>query len=86
VLVCQPGHKDLPGVREALGGLPVTTVRMPDRPRLRFERSGDGLDIAGLTRERLAAFGGRIVVLGTVYFTGRVLDLVDADTTRLFTA
>ena len=86
VLVCLPDHKDLPGVREALGGLPVTTVRMPDRPSLRFERSGDGLDIAGLTRERLAAFGGRIVVLGTVYFTGRVLDLVDADTTRLFTA
>jgi hypothetical protein len=64
----------------------VTTVRMPDRPSLRFERSPDGIDIEKLTRERLAEFGERIVVLGTVYFTGRILDLVGADTSRLFTA
>ncbi|MFB9838769.1 hypothetical protein [Actinoallomurus acaciae] len=84
VLVCLPDHKDLEGVLSALGGLPVTTVRMPDRESLRFTRTRDGLDIADLTPGRLAAFGERIVVLGTVYFTGRVLDLLDADTTRLF--
>lgn len=86
VLVCLPDHKDLEGVLSALGGLPVTTVRMPDRESLRFTRTRDGLDIADLTPGRLASFGERIVVLGTVYFTGRVLDLVGADTTRLFAA
>ncbi|MGI5231477.1 hypothetical protein [Actinoallomurus sp. CA-142502] len=86
VLVCLPDHKDLEGVLAALGGLPVTTVRMPDRESLRFTRTRDGLDIADLTPARLAAYGERIVVLGTVYFTGRVLDLVGADTTRLFDA
>jgi dihydrofolate synthase/folylpolyglutamate synthase len=86
VLVCLPDHKDLEGVLSALGGLPVTTVRMPDRESLRFTRTHDGIDIADLTPGRLAAFGDRIVVLGTVYFTGRVLDLVGADTTRLFAA
>jgi dihydrofolate synthase/folylpolyglutamate synthase len=86
VLVCLPDHKDADGVLAALCGLPVTRVRMPDRESLRFTRTPDAVDAAGLTRERLAAYGPRVLVLGTVYFTGRILDLVDAGTRRLFEA
>lgn len=84
VLVCLPDHKDVVGVLAELGGLPVTRVRMPEMERLRFERTPDAIDVAGLTRRRLAALGRRVLVLGTVYFTGRILDLVDAETGRLF--
>jgi dihydrofolate synthase/folylpolyglutamate synthase len=86
VLVCLPDHKDADGVLAALGGLPVTRVRMPDRKSLRFTRTPDAVDAADLTRERLAAYGARVLVLGTVYFTGRILDLADAGTRRLFEA
>lgn len=85
VLVCLPDHKDVRGVLDELSGLHVTHVRMPDRESLRFTLTPDGLDAAALTREGLAALGRRIVVLGTVYFTGRVLDLADAPTERVFT-
>lgn len=84
VLACLPDHKDVPGVLAELDGLPVTLIRMPDRESLRFTRTPDAVDAAELTRERLAALGARILVLGTVYFTGRILDLVDAPAERLF--
>ena len=83
VLVCLPDHKDVPGVLAELAGLPVTSVRMPDRENLRFTRTGD-VDAADLTPDRIAALGRRVLVLGTGYFTGRVLDLIDAPTDRLF--
>ncbi len=86
VLLCLPDHKDLPGVTAELGGLDVTFVRMSDRESLRFTRSPGAVEAAGLTRESLAAYGGRILVLGTGYFTGRILDLVDAPAGRLFEA
>lgn len=86
VLVCLPDHKDVPGVLAELDGLPVTRVRMPDRESLSFTLTPAGLDAAALTRESLAALGRRVVVLGTAYFTGRVLDLVDAPAGRLFEA
>jgi dihydrofolate synthase/folylpolyglutamate synthase len=89
VLVCLPDHKDVPGVAAALDGLPVTYVRMPDRERLGFTRPVPGgwsaADIGEVTRERLAALGHRVAVLGTGYFTGRILDLVGASTDRIFT-
>lgn len=83
-LVCLPDHKDVAGVLAELGGLPVTAVRMPDREGLRFTRTPAATPAAGLTRDRIAALGERILVLGTGYFTGRILDLVDAPTGRLF--
>jgi dihydrofolate synthase / folylpolyglutamate synthase len=86
VLVCLPDHKDIPGVLAELEGLPVTLVRMPDRESLRFTRTQATLDAADLTPARLAEFGEKILILGTVYFTGRVLDLIDAPTERLFDA
>lgn len=86
VLVCLPDHKDVPGVLAELDGLPVTRVRMPDRESLRFARTPGAIDAAGLTRERLAALGERVLVLGTVYFTGRILEVIDAPTERLFEA
>jgi dihydrofolate synthase/folylpolyglutamate synthase len=90
VVVCLPDHKDVPGVVAELAGLPVTYVRMPDLRHLRFTRPVPDrwsvADVAEVTRERLASMGSRIVVLGTVYFTGRVLDVVDARTERLFEA
>lgn len=84
VLICLPDHKDVPGVVAELDGLPVTYARMPDRERLGFTLTPDGVDASALTCEGLAAFGERIVVLGTVYFTGRILDLIDAPTGCLF--
>ncbi|WP_067477359.1 hypothetical protein [Actinomadura hibisca] len=83
-LVCLPDHKDLDGAIAALGDLPVTYVRLPYE-HLRFTRPlpphwtvVDAADLA------LGDLTGRVVALGTVYFVGRVLALVDADTTRLF--
>jgi dihydrofolate synthase / folylpolyglutamate synthase len=88
LLVCLPDHKDVPGVAAALAGLPVTYVRMPDRPHLAFTRPlPDGwsvTDVTEVTAERLAGYGNRLVVLGTVYFTGRILEVLDAPTGRLF--
>ncbi|WP_030170860.1 hypothetical protein [Spirillospora albida] len=88
-VVCLPDHKDLTGAIAALGDLPVTFVRLPI-PHLRFTRplppAWDVVDAGALTPESLATLGHRVAVLGTVYFVGRVLDLVDADTERLFSA
>ncbi|MEU6039020.1 hypothetical protein ABZ801_26790 [Actinomadura sp. NPDC047616] len=87
-LVCLPDHKDLDGAVAALGALPVTFVRLPYR-HLRFTRPlpphWTVIDASDLTRERVAGLGRHVVALGTVYFVGLVLDLVDADTGRLFT-
>jgi dihydrofolate synthase/folylpolyglutamate synthase len=88
VLACLPDHKDVPGVIAALGGLPVTYVRMADRPRLKFTHevpaAWSTTDVTELTPARLASRGTRLVALGTAYFTGRVLDLVDVPVDRLF--
>ncbi len=87
VLLCLPDHKDVPGAIGELAGLPVTFVRLPDE-RLRFTHPLPAgwtvIDAADLTRDLVAGLGHRVLALGTVYFTGRVLDLVDADTERLF--
>ncbi|MEU5884483.1 hypothetical protein [Spirillospora sp. NPDC047279] len=89
VLVCLPDHKDLDGAITALGGLPVTSVRLP-YDHLRFERplppAWDTVESADLSPESIGALGARVVALGTVYFTGLVLDAIGAETERLFTA
>ncbi|HEU5159223.1 MAG TPA: hypothetical protein VFU43_19660 [Streptosporangiaceae bacterium] len=90
VLVSMPDHKDVTGTVLELDDLPVTFVRLDDRPRLRFTHalppSWEIVDIAAVDRAFLAARGRRLVALGTGYFIARVLDLVDADTERLFAA
>jgi dihydrofolate synthase/folylpolyglutamate synthase len=87
VVACLPDHKDLDGAIAALDGLPVTFVRLP-LPHLRFTRPlPDRWDVVGvhaITPESLATLGHRVLVLGTVYFTGLVLDVVDAGTERLY--
>jgi dihydrofolate synthase / folylpolyglutamate synthase len=89
VLLCLPDHKDVDGSAAELEGLPVTAVTLAEA-HLRFDRKvpehWKRRSIASLTPETLAGLGERVLVLGTVYFTGRILDLVDADTERLFTA
>ena len=86
-VVCLPDHKDLDGAVAELHGLPVTYARLP-HDHLRFTRPLPErwrvADAGDLTAGRLAALGRRVVVLGTVYFVGRVLDTVGADTERLF--
>ncbi|MDL4819261.1 hypothetical protein [Actinomadura opuntiae] len=86
-VVCLPDHKDLDGAVRALGDLPVTYVRLP-QPHLRFTRplppAWDVVGSAAITPEALATLGYRVAVLGTVYFTGLVLDRIDAATDRLF--
>lgn len=66
----------------------VTFVRLP-LPHLRFTRAlprgWDVVDADAITPESLATLGYNLVVLGTGYFTGFVLDVVDAATERLFT-
>ncbi|TDC89686.1 hypothetical protein [Actinomadura sp. 7K507] len=87
VVVCLPDHKDLGGAIGELGGLPVTFVRLP-LPHLRFTHAlppgWDVVDSDAITPESLATLGHRVAVLGTGYFTGLVLGVVDADTERLF--
>ncbi|MER7546546.1 hypothetical protein [Actinomadura sp.] len=86
-VVCLPDHKDVDGAVAALGSLPVTSVRLA-LPHLRFTRPAppgwDVVDAAAITPESLATLGHRVIVLGTGYFTGHVLGVVDADTERLF--
>ncbi|TDC65590.1 hypothetical protein E1200_18185 [Actinomadura sp. GC306] len=88
-VVCLPDHKDLDGAAAELAGLPVTFVRLA-LPHLRFTRAlPPGWDVIGpdaVTPESLATLGHRVVVLGTGYFAGLVLDAVDAGTERLFSA
>ncbi|WP_245667720.1 hypothetical protein [Actinomadura macra] len=88
-VVCLPDHKDLDGAVAELGDLPVTFVRLP-MPHLRFTRAlppaWDVVDAAAVTPESLATLGYRVLVLGTVYFTGLVLGVVDAPTRCLFSA
>ncbi|TDB96983.1 hypothetical protein [Actinomadura sp. 7K534] len=88
-VVCLPDHKDLDGAVAELGGLPVTFVRLA-LPHLRFTRAlppeWDVIGPDAVTPESLATLGHRVVALGTGYFTGLVLDAVDAGTERLFRA
>lgn len=87
VLLCLPDHKDVSGAVEVLGGLPVTAVRLPEA-HLRFEHDlpprWARVDADDLSPAFLSALGRRVLALGTVYFTGRVLEAVDAPTDRLF--
>lgn len=87
VVVCLPDHKDLDGAITELDALPVTFVRLP-LPHLRFTHPlPPGWDTVGshaITPASLATLGHRVLVLGTVYFTGFVLDVVDAGTERLY--
>ncbi|MEV4252955.1 hypothetical protein AB0J52_07275 [Spirillospora sp. NPDC049652] len=89
VLVCLPDHKDLDGAVAELGGLAVTFVRLP-HAHLRFSRplppTWDVLNASELSVEALAGRGPHILALGTVYFVGLLLDVLDADVERLFVA
>jgi dihydrofolate synthase / folylpolyglutamate synthase len=88
-VVCFPDHKDLRGAIAELGDIPVTFVRLPDE-HLRFTQPLPGhwrvVPAEELTPAELTDLGQRVIALGTVYFTGRILDLVGADTERLFDA
>lgn len=87
VLLCLPDHKDVAGAEAALSGVPVTVVRLPET-HLRFDHALPDhwarTDTDRLTPETIAALGDRVLALGTVYFTGRVLEAVEAPTDTLF--
>jgi dihydrofolate synthase/folylpolyglutamate synthase len=88
VLLSMPDHKDVAGTISELAGLAVTFVRLDDKPRLKFTHAlppgWEVVDIGAVDCDFLAARGLRLVALGTGYYIARVLDLVDADTDRLF--
>jgi dihydrofolate synthase/folylpolyglutamate synthase len=88
VLLCLPDHKDVPGVITELADLPVTFVRLTGDARMRFRHPlpplWEVVDADEVDRAFLAARGRRLVALGTGYFIARVLDVVDADTERIF--
>lgn len=87
-LVCMPDHKDVDGAIKELGDLPVTYVRLTDKPRLTFTHELPAgwvpVDMDDIDRDFLAERGKRIVTIGTGYFISRILDLADVDTRRLF--
>lgn len=89
VLLSLPDDKDLDGAIAELWGLPVTFIRL-QHDHLQFTRpvpaawsikESDDLNV-----DSVAKLGQRVVALGTISLTARVLDLVDADTERLFEA
>ncbi|RCG24962.1 hypothetical protein DQ384_31875 [Sphaerisporangium album] len=88
VLLCLPDHKDVQGVVTELDGLPVTFVRLA-LPHLRFNSPLPAgwtvIDEEALTRPLLTEAGQHILALGTVYFTGKVLNAINAPTEQLFT-
>lgn len=88
VLVCLPDHKDVAGAIAELADLPVTAVRLTDKPRLKFTHqvpaTWEVADMDKVDREFLVAHGPRIAALGTGYFIARMLELVDANTETLF--
>jgi dihydrofolate synthase/folylpolyglutamate synthase len=87
VIACLPDHMDLSGAISELADRRVTFVRLP-YGHLRFDRrlpaDWDVLDPDDLNTEVISGFGQRVVAVGTVYFIGRVLDLVEAATDRTF--
>lgn len=87
VLLCLPDHKDVSGAIDVLGGTPVSAVRLPEA-HLRFEHDlpahWDRIDAERITPDFVAALGDRVLALGTVYFTGRMTEVLDAPTDRLF--
>ena len=84
VLLCLPDHKDLQGAVAELGDLPVTFVRLPDA-HLRFTRPlPANWQIVDVNDLSLAGIGHHVIALGTVYFTGRILDLLGVETESLW--
>ncbi|MFE9245459.1 hypothetical protein [Nocardiopsis sp. NPDC006938] len=87
VLLCLPDHKDVSGAVEALRGVAVTAVRLPEE-HLRFDHAlpdhWGRVRAEDLSPATVSALGGRVVALGTVYFTGRMTEVLDAPTDRLF--
>ncbi|WP_062358055.1 Mur ligase family protein [Herbidospora yilanensis] len=87
VLLCLPDHKDLDGAVHALRSLPVTFVRLPDT-HLNFTRAlppdWDVTTIGTVDAQYIEALGEHVLALGTVYFTGHLLDNLDIPTDRLF--
>ncbi|MFD0776499.1 hypothetical protein ACFQZ2_21405, partial [Streptomonospora algeriensis] len=88
VLVCLPDHKDVAGAAAELRGAEVTAAALPDA-HLSFSAAlpeeWGRVRAEEVTPQLLAGLGRRVLVLGTVYFTGLVLEAIGADTESLFT-
>ncbi|HEY2578945.1 MAG TPA: hypothetical protein VGI74_21780 [Streptosporangiaceae bacterium] len=88
VLICIPDHKDMDGAIIELSDLPVTYVRLTDKPRLSFTHTLPArwgtIDMKNVDHDFLTSLGRHIVALGTGYFIARMLDLAEASTERLF--
>ncbi|WP_061297221.1 Mur ligase family protein [Herbidospora cretacea] len=89
VLLCLPDHKDLSGAITELGDLPVTFVQLPET-HLNFTRelppSWDVTTIDKVDARFIESAGDRVLALGTIYFTGHLLDNLNIPTDRLFEA
>lgn len=87
VLICLPDDKDVAGAITEVGDLPATFVRIPYE-RLKFTHALPEewrvIKAESLTPATIADLGQWIVAIGTGSFTGHVLDILDADTERLF--
>lgn len=87
-LVCFPDGKDLEGAIAELTGLPVTFVRLPEG-KLEFSTPLPGswkiVESPELTPSLIANLGRNIIALGTVYFTGTLMNVLNIPTDPLFT-
>ena len=81
ILLCLPAGKDRAGVEAVLEGLPVQRVRV-DAPHLDFSGWEDEPLLGDLD---LAELADPVLALGTIYFGGDVLALLDADCEVSFT-
>lgn len=87
VLVCLPDHKDVAGAVAELRGQKVTAAALEDA-HLSFSAAlpeeWGRVRADEVTADLVGGLGRRVLVLGTVYFTGLVLEAIGADTESLF--
>jgi hypothetical protein len=83
LLLSIPDSKDLDGCVAALRDAPVQLVRC-DVPHLTFSARADQPKPPTLGEIDLPGLGDIVLAVGTISFVGETLDVLDADTTRLF--
>ncbi|GAA0990311.1 hypothetical protein GCM10009555_075810 [Acrocarpospora macrocephala] len=87
VLLCLPDHKDVEGAIIELADYPVTFVRLSDA-HFSFTKALPNewpiVDEEEITPTFLSGLGKRVLSLGTVFFSGMMLNVLNAPTERLF--
>ncbi|GEM_PF-837360 len=85
VLVCQPDGKDMRGLLKGVEGLALQLVTLPFS-HLSWETAAKHGAAVPFSADLVQQASGLILVLGTVYFVGEVLDVLNVNCDRLFFA